>query len=111
MTQKRPIHTTGKWNFHLQTAQSLQLRISSEHDGDTQLTIEGHDISILLDYLYEQREYIYEATHDRETRLSEAAEHASSILQQDTQRVRPTRYFYDGEARILADQESLTSEQ
>lgn len=111
MTQERPTHTTGRWNFHLHMEQPLQLRISSEQDGDTQLTIEGHDISMLLDYLYEQREYIYEATHDRETRLSEAAEHASSILRRGIQRVKPTRYFYDGEVRILADQEPLISEQ
>jgi hypothetical protein len=111
MTQERPVHTTGRWNFHLHMEQPLQLRISSEQNAETQLTIEGHDISMLLDYLYEQREYIYEATHDRETRQHEASEHTSSILRRATQRVKPTRYFYDGEVRIVADQEPLASEQ
>jgi len=111
MTQERPAHTTAKWNFHLHMEQPLRLRITSEQDIDMQLTIEGHDISMLLDYLYEQREYIYEATHDRERRLSEAAEHTLLIQQRETTREKPIRYFYDGEVRILAEQEPLTSEQ
>ncbi|GHO99125.1 hypothetical protein KSF_091730 [Reticulibacter mediterranei] len=111
MTQERPVHTTGRWNFHLHMEQPLQLRISSEQDTEMQLTIEGHDISMLLDYLYEQRDSIYEATHDRDMRQREATEHASSILRRGTQRVKPTRYLYDGEVRILADQEPLASEQ
>lgn len=104
MNHELPIQMTGKWTFHLNTTQPVQLRITSEQDADAQLVIEGHDISILLDYLYEQRERIYTATHDQETLLREAAERLS-IHRRERPRVRPIRYFYDGERRIREDQE------
>ena len=110
MTQESTAHTTGRWTFDLHMAQSLQLRIISEQDADAKLIIEGHDISTLLDYLYEQRQHIYDATHDQETRLREAAERPTT-LRQKAQQVEPIRYFYDGEVRIRADQDTLMSNQ
>ncbi len=109
MTQGLPIRMTGKWSFHLHMTDPLQFRISSEQDSNEQLIVEGHDISTLLDYLYEHRELIYNTTHDQETLRREAAEHVS-IPRREAQRVRPIRYFYDGEERIRADQESLAND-
>ena len=109
MKHELPIQMTGKWIFHLDMAQSAQLRIISEQDADAQLVIEGHDISILLDYLYEQRERIYTATHDQETLRQEAAERLAA-RQRERQQVRPIRYFYDGERRIREDQEFPTED-
>ena len=109
MTQGLPVHMTGKWTFHLHMADPLQFRITSEQDTSAQLIVEGHDISTLLDYLYEHRELIYNTTHDQETLRQEASEHTPT-LRRRSQRVRPIRYFYDGEERIRADQEPLTND-
>jgi hypothetical protein len=102
MTQGLPVRTTGKWTFHLHMTHPLQFRITSEQDASSQLIVEGHDISTLLDYLYEHRELIYETTHDQETLRLEAPERPSS-LQRASRRVRPIRYFYDGEERTRAE--------
>jgi hypothetical protein len=72
MTDKT--QSIGKWTFQLQRAQTLQFHIRSEQETGEPIVIEGHDISLLLDYLYNHRELIYEATHDQETRRLEAVE-------------------------------------
>lgn len=74
MLDKLPAQSIGKWTFHLEFAQSLQLRVASEHGVSGDLIIDGHDISDLLDYLYDNRELIYEETHDQERRLMEDRE-------------------------------------
>jgi hypothetical protein len=71
---KLPAQDTGKWTFHLQLAQTLQFHIASEEGVSGHIIIDGHDISALLDYLYDNRELIYDATHDEETRLMEEGE-------------------------------------
>jgi hypothetical protein len=110
MTQGLPVRMTGKWTFHLHKTDPLQFRITSEQDTNAQLIVEGHDISTLLDYLYEHRELIYSTTHDQETLRREASEHAP-VHRRESRRVRPVRYFYDGEERIRADQEPLASDE
>lgn len=72
MADRLPVRSTGKLTFHLQLAQTLQFRITSEQGASGHIIIEGHDISTLLDYLYDNRELIYDATHDQETRRLEA---------------------------------------
>ena len=101
MQQKLPLENTGKWIFDLQQDQTLQFRIASEQGTDAPVLIEGHDISVLLDYLYSHRELIYEATHDQEQRRLEAIEARQARLRRP--RVEPVLYFDDGVQRVRAD--------
>lgn len=94
-----PIQKTGSWTFHLQQEQTLQLHITTEQGISEALHIEGHDISVLLDYLYDHREFIYEATHDQERRRLEALEARN---QREEQPVKPILYFDDGKQRTRA---------
>jgi len=101
MANRLPIQRTGRWTFHLQLAQSLQFHIGSEQDADTNIVIDGHDISALLYYLYENRELIYEATHDQEARRLEATEartarHTPRLEERQIERI---FYIDDGEGR------------
>jgi len=80
MTDGLPVQSTGKLAFHLQPGQSLQLHITSTQETSEQIIIEGHDISALLDYLYDNRELVYDATHDQEMRLLEAREAADEPI-------------------------------
>ena len=93
-----PIQRTGSWTFHLQSGQTLQLHITTEQGLSDALHIEGHDISVLLDYLYDHREFIYEATHDQERRRLEALEARNGSLasRREGQPVQPILYFDDG---------------
>src|SRR5947209_38327 len=101
MADRLSIQRTGKWTFHLQQAQSLQFHIGSEQDADTYIVIDGHDISALLDYLYENRELIYESTHDQETRRIEAMEARTGRVtaRQEERQVERIFYIDDGEGR------------
>ena len=102
MADGLPVQNTGKWMFHLQLAQTLQFRITSEQEANGHILIEGHDISTLLDYLYDNRELIYEATHDQETRRLEAMETFDGPIatRLKRQRVEPILYVDDGIQRI-----------
>jgi hypothetical protein len=102
MEKRLPIQNTGKWIFHLQQEQTLQFRIASEQGASSDVLIEGHEISALLDYLYDHREAIYEATHDQQTRDLEAQEVRKTGLasKSERQRVEPVRYFDDGVRRV-----------
>jgi hypothetical protein len=104
MENERVAERTGKWIFQLQQEQGLQFRIASEQEENSHILIEGHEISELLDYLYERRELIYEATHDQETRRREAkaAREASAINGLKKRRVEPTLYLDDGIQRTRA---------
>ncbi len=107
MTDKLPVQQTETWLFHLEmaSASALQLHITSFEQGEQKsLRIDGHDISTLLDYLYEHRELIYEATHDQERRRIEAREALESMLaaERNRQPVEPIFYFDDGEQRTRA---------
>jgi transcription initiation factor IIE alpha subunit len=101
MANRLPVQSAGKWTFHLQHAQTLQFRISSEQEANTPLVIEDHDISALLDYLYENRELIYEATHDQERRRLEATEALNSTLptRREKRQVEHIFYIDDGVGR------------
>jgi hypothetical protein len=101
MADRLPIQRTGKWTFHLQQAQSLQFQIGSEQDADTYIVIDGHDISALLDYLFENRDLIYEATHDQEARRLEAMEARTGRVAARPQerQVEPIFYIDNGEGR------------
>ncbi len=91
---KLPAQNTGKWTFHLQFAQTLQFHITSEEGVNGQVIIDGHDISALLDYLYDNRDLIYDATHDEETRLTEAGEaHGGKAVERGGRRI---LYIDDG---------------
>ena len=91
---KLPAQNTGKWTFHLQFAQTLQFHITSEEGMNGQVIIAGHDISTLLDYLYDNRELIYDATHDEETRLIEDGEaHDGKAVERGGRRI---LYIDDG---------------
>ena len=105
MTDRLPEQRTGKWTFRLQQEQSLQFRIDSEQDAGTNIVIDGHDISALLDYLYNNRELIYEATHDQEQRHLEALEACFSGLAPRPEGRQVERVFYidDGEGRTRAN--------
>jgi hypothetical protein len=107
MENGRSVEQTGKWLFHLQHEHSLQLRITSLQEAGDHMLIEGHEISELLDYLYDHRDLIYEATHDQERRRTEALEASarSSVKRREKRRVEPTRYFDDGMQRIKATPE------
>jgi hypothetical protein len=104
MEKRLPIQQTEKWLFHLQQEHTLQLRLASEQGADNSVLIEGHDISVLLDYLYDHREMIYEATHDQERRDLEAkaAFDGSLAHELEKQPVEPARYFDDGIRRTRA---------
>jgi hypothetical protein len=103
MADGLPVQESGRWTFHLQLARTLQFHISSEQSG--QILIEGHDISTLLDYLYDHRELIYEATHDQETRHLEAMEAFADPIatQLEQRRVEPVLYLDDGIERTRAN--------
>ena len=66
---------------------------------------EGHDISTLLDYLYDHRELIYEATHDQEMHRLEAMEALADPIatQLEQRRVEPILYLDDGKQRTRAN--------
>jgi len=104
MADGLPVQNTGIWTFHLQLAQSLQFCIASE-GASGHIVIEGHDISALLDYLYDHRELIYDATHDQETRHLEAMEAVDvpTTIPPAEQRVEAILYFDDGRERIRAN--------
>jgi hypothetical protein len=104
MADGLPVQNIGRWTFHLQLAQTLQFRIASEGASD-HIVIEGHDISTLLDYLYDHRELIYDATHDQETRHLEAMEvfDAPSAAPPEERRSERILYFDDGRERIRAN--------
>jgi hypothetical protein len=99
-----PIQRTGSWTFRLQSGQTLQLHITTEQGMSDAFHIDGHDISVLLDYLYDHREFIYEATHDQARRRLEALEARNRLLasQREGQPVKPILYFDDGKQRIRA---------
>jgi hypothetical protein len=99
-----PIQRTGSWTFHLQPGQTLQLHITTEQGMSDALHIDGHDISVLLDYLYDHREFIYEATHDQERRRLESLEarNGSPASGREGQPVKPILYFDDGRQRTRA---------
>ena len=102
MTQGLPVHINERWTFHLHMTRPLRFQITSEGETGTQLIVEGHDISTLLDYLYEHRDLIYENTHDQEILRLEALEQAAHA-HQNPHEVRPVRYFYDGETRTTEE--------
>ena len=103
MADRLPVHSTGRWTFHLQLAQTLQFHITSEQSG--QILIEGHDISTLLDYLYDNRELIYDATHDQETHRLEAMEAFDDPIapRPEQRRIEPILYLDDGIQRTRAN--------
>ena len=102
MADRLPVQSTGRWMFHLQLAQTLQFRITSEQEANGHILIEGHDISTLLDYLYDNRELIYDATHDQETRRLEAKEVFDGPIAAQLEKRRVERFLYvdDGIERI-----------
>lgn len=97
MTDKT--QSIGKWTFQLYKEQTLQFRIRSEQEDSAPIVIEGHDISLLLDYLYNNRELIYEATHDHERRRLEATQARDAIGRGERQ-IERIFYIDDGEGRI-----------
>ena len=99
------VQQAGKWIFHLQHDNTLQFHISSEQEANGPLLIEGHEISVLLDYLYSHRELIYEATHDQELRQLEALEAQNEHVAHPTgeHHIELAHYFDDGERRVRAD--------
>src|SRR5205809_3860985 len=103
MANGLPIQSTGRWTFHLQLAQTLQFRITSEQEASSHMIIEGHDISTLLDYLYDHRELIYDATHDQELRRLEAREGLDNPTDGGVKRLEIERIFYadDGRGRTV----------
>jgi hypothetical protein len=94
MVNKHSVQNTGRWTFHLQLAQTLQFHITPEQGTRDQIIIEGHDISELLDYLYDNRELIYEATHDKEMRRLEAMEVNDDPIVDQVEKERIERIFY-----------------
>ncbi len=104
MTDKLSEQNAGRWTFHLQPAQSLQFHIASEQDANDHIIIEGHDISSLLDYLYDNRELIYNLTHDQERRHVEAREELNNPTTASSKERQIERFFYvdDGTQRIRA---------
>jgi len=103
MTDRLPVHSAGRWTFHLHLEQTLEFHITSEQSG--QILIEGHDISTLLDYLYDNRELIYDATHDEETHRLEAMEAVDDpiAIRPEQRRVEPILYLDDGIQRTRAN--------
>ena len=63
-------------------------------EANEHIIIEGHDISTLLDYLYDNRELIYDATHDPEMRLLEAREASNAATDAGLKRWKVERIFY-----------------
>ena len=104
MADGRSVRDTGGWTFDLQLAHTLQFRITSEQGASGHILIEGHDISTLLDYLYDHRELIYDATHDQETLRLEAmeVEDVPTFARPELRRVEPILYFDDGIERTRA---------
>lgn len=100
-----PVRTTGRWTYDLQLAQTLQFRITSDQGAGDQIIIEGHDISTLLDYLYDNRELIYNATHDQEMRRLEAMQEfdGSIAVQIEERRIERILYFDDGVQRTRSN--------
>jgi hypothetical protein len=94
MTDGLPVQSTEKLAFHLQLAQSLQLHITSKQETSEHIIIEGHDISTLLDYLYDNRELVYDATHDQEMRLLEAREASHEPIDAGLKTWEVERIFY-----------------
>ena len=103
MSDGRSVRGTGGWTFDLQLAHTLQFRITSEQGASGHILIEGHDISILLDYLYDHRELIYDATHDQETLRLEAMEEGDVPTVARLQQRRVVLYFDDGLERTRAN--------
>ncbi len=103
MANGLPVQSTERWRFHLHLAQTLQFHITSEQSG--QILIEGHDISTLLDYLFDNRDLIYDATHDQETHRLEAMESVDDPLatRLEQPRVEPILYLDDGIQRTRAN--------
>jgi hypothetical protein len=102
MADELPVQKSGKWTLHLQPGQNLQLHITLEQGTSGQVIIEGHDISVLLDYLYDNRELIYEATHDQELRRLEALD-APFAVEVGERQIERYYYFDDGMERIKSD--------
>jgi hypothetical protein len=102
-----PRHQSGKWIFQLQHEGALQFHITSEGESTGRFLIEGHEISALLDYLYEHREHIYEATHDQELRRLEAleAQPVADPGESPERHFRAVLYFDDGVQRVRADEQ------
>ena len=94
MADRLPVQSTGKLAFHLQLGQSLQLHITSTQEASEHIIIEGHDISTLLDYLYDNGELIYDATHDQEMRLLEAREASDESIDAGLKTWEAERIFY-----------------
>ena len=105
MADGRSVRSTGGLTFDLQLAHTLQFRITSEQGASGRILIEGHDISTLLDYLYDHRELIYDATHDQETLRLEAmeVEDVPTFARPELHRVEPILYFDDGIERTRAN--------
>ncbi len=95
MNQKPQAQRTEKWLFRLQQEQTLQFHIASEQGT---VLIEGHEISILLDYLYTHRDLIYDATHDQELRALESQNALAELTGERLQEalVEPVRYVDNG---------------
>ena len=105
MADGRSVRDTGGWTFDLQLAHTLQFHITSEQGASGHILIEGHDISTLLDYLYDHRELIYDATHDQETLRLEALEvgDVPTAARPKQRRVEAILYFDDGIERTRAN--------
>lgn len=108
MEKQQPAQNTGKWLFHLQQEQTLRFSIVSDQEAGHQILIEGHEISALLDYLYDHRDMIYDATHDQELSSLEASEAHShhervAAARPQTRSVQPIRYLDDGIQRTRAN--------
>ena len=104
MANTQPTHSTDTWTFHLQQDQessTMQFHITSEQVSGQHIFIEGHDISALLDFLYEHRELIYHATHDEE--LSRQEKEAHILAQKPQQPFETVFYFDDGTERTIAE--------
>jgi len=105
MADGRSVRSTGGWTFDLQLVHTLQFRITSQQGASGHILIEGHDISTLLDYLYDHRELIYDATHDQETLRLEAleVEDVPTAARPKQRRVEAILYFDDGIERTMAN--------
>src|SRR5436309_2362903 len=105
MADGRSVRGTGGWTFDLQLAHNLQFHITSEQGASGHILIEGHDISTLLDYLYDHRELIYDATHDQEMLRLEAmeVEDVPTAARPKQRRDEAILYFDDGIERTKAN--------
>jgi hypothetical protein len=92
-----PVLETDKWTFHLHLTDTLEFHITPSESGEgDHVRVDGHDISLLLDYLYDHREIIYEATHDEARRRTEALEALEALSRtQQRGRIEPIRYVDD----------------